>query len=250
MMTSLNNKLINRDKIFGTTLTSVEWTGMIELFKNDALDFLMFDLEHSRFSIESVENIVRLCRYVGIPTIARVPDTTYIDISRTFDMGVNGILVPRVETLEQAKAAISYAKFYPEGKKGCGGFALLKDVADTKEFNQKKIIILQIESPLGIKNLDEILSNVIVDGIIIGPTDLTITSGIPFDYYNERITQSIGKILETCLKHNISCGIYSDNKEELTYWYKRGVNLLWSGAETVFFKRGYDDMCNFIRSLG
>ena len=81
--------------------------------KNEVLDFLIFDLEHGRFGFETTENMIRYGNMIGIPAIVRVADTEYFFMSKVLDFGADGILVPRVETVEQAKKAIDSIRFPP-----------------------------------------------------------------------------------------------------------------------------------------
>ncbi|MEE9307146.1 MAG: hypothetical protein V3V57_06440, partial [Spirochaetia bacterium] len=76
-MATIVEKLKKREKIFATTLVSIHWSGIIEIFKNDVLDFLILDLEHGSYSIESVENLIRTARAHELPVIVRAADTLY-----------------------------------------------------------------------------------------------------------------------------------------------------------------------------
>ncbi len=125
-MAAFVEKLKNREKIFATTLVSIHWSGIIEIFKNDFLDFLILDLEHGSYSIESAENLIRTARAHELPVIVRAADTLYHLLSPCLDAGAQGLLVPRVETVEQAREALAGTRFPPLGRKGFGGFSLVR----------------------------------------------------------------------------------------------------------------------------
>lgn len=249
MLNELKRKLKNREKIFGTTIINFKWSGIVQVMKNDVLDFILIDLEHGNFSSETAEEMFRMCNVLNIPVFARVTDKEYAYMSKVFDMGADGILVPRVETVEEAQNIVRYTRFPPKGKKGCGGFSLLRNVDGVENFNSTKVLLLQIESPQGIENLQGMLNLNEFEGVLIGPADLSIAMGIPLQFGNPELKDAIMKILNICQLNNISCGIYCDSAEDVQYWRKAGMNILWAGADIGFFKRSYDEMSAFIRKV-
>lgn len=245
----LLEKLKNREKIFATTISYVDWTGIVKIFSNPAPDFLMFDLEHGRFSMETAEKLIMQCNTLGVPAIVRAADTEYHLLSKLLDIGADGILVPRVETVAQAKKAYESIKFPPIGKKGCGGFSLLRGVLDTDYFNENRALFLQMESVQGIDNLDEMLHTVKANGVIVGPTDLSIDMGIPFQYTNEKLIAQVDRVIEICNKNNMSCGIYCDTPEEISFWRGRGMNIIWSGGDIGFITQKYKELHGFVENI-
>ena len=248
-MASLIEKLKGREKIFATTLVSIPWSGVIEIFKNDVLDMLILDLEHGSFSIEAVENLIRTARGYDLPVIVRIADTFYHLLSPCLDAGATGVLVPRVESAEQARAAIEAARFPPDGRKGFGGFSLVRQWRGIETFNAEVVILLQIESRRGIDNLEEILAVEGISGIIVGPSDLSIDLGVPLGYDHPRLIEAVDRVLVTCQATELSCGIYCATEPSIRFWRDRGMNIIWSGCATDFISRGYELLCSFIRSL-
>jgi 2-keto-3-deoxy-L-rhamnonate aldolase RhmA len=248
-MPSLIEKLKNREKIFATTLVSIHWSGIIEIFKNDVLDFLILDLEHGSFSIENVENLIRTARARTLPVIVRAADTLYHLLSPCLDAGARGLLVPRVETVEQAREAVASARFPPIGRKGFGGFSLVRDWKGVEEFNARCVVLLQIESQRGIDNLEEILQTEGVSGIIVGPSDLSIDLGIPLQFEHPRLVEAVDRVLAVTSARTLSCGMYCATEQLISFWRGRGMNILWSGCATDFLSRGYTELCSFIETI-
>src|SRR5690554_2747893 len=240
---SLQQKLKNREKVFGTTITTLQWSGLIQMMKNDVLDFLIFDFEHGSQTAEGSEEMLRMCNVLNIPAIARVQEISYAYMSKVFDMGADGILIPRLETVEQFETVLSSIRFPPKGKKGCGGFSLFHgDIKTIEQFNREKIVLIQIESPLGISNLEKFISYNEADGVIIGPNDMSIAMGIPWQFDHPDLLSAIDEVYQICNKHSVSCGIYCDNEQEAQHWREKGMNILWVMGELGFFKQGYDAM--------
>lgn len=247
----LIQKLKSHDLVFATTSFALGWTGILQVLKNDVLDFLIFDLEHGHFTYETCEQMLRTCNYLEIPAIVRVEDCEYHAISKYLDMGADGIMIPRVETAEQAMSAIKYIRFPPLGKKGCGGFSLLHDGSGPEEFNRQRVIFLQIESPLGAENLAKILEKGAGEfaGIIVGPRDLSISMGIPFCYDDIRFIQQVENIFGTAKSAGVPYGIFCEDDKQIQFWRSRGAQIIWSGVDIDLFSRGYQDLCHTVREI-
>lgn len=246
----LQQKLLNREKTFATTISALNWSGLIQVFHNETLDFLIFDFEHGRLTAESSEEMLRMCNVLKIPAIARVQEITYAYMSKVFDMGADGILVPRIETLEQAQKVFDSIRMPPLGKKGCGGFSLFHDgQVSVDSFNQNRLVFLQIESPLGIQNLEGMLSLGKVDGVIVGPNDMSIAMGNPFQFDHQKLIEGIERVIEISNSHKISCGIYCDTPEEIRFWRSKGMNIFWASGDLGFVKQAYGDLCKVIEEL-
>ena len=248
-MAALIEKLKNREKIFATTLVSIQWSGVIEIFKKDVLDFLILDLEHGSFSIETVENLIRTARGYELPVIVRAADTLYHLLSPCLDAGAMGVLVPRVESEDQARATVDSVRFPPQGRKGFGGFSLVREWGGVEQFNSHIVVLLQIESQRGIDNLEEILAVEGISGIMVGPSDLSIDLGVPLRYDHPRLVEAVERVLTACQSRKLSCGIYCATEALISLWRDRGMNIIWSGCATDFISRGYEGLCSFIKTL-
>jgi len=254
MLGDLKQKLQGRQKVFATTITHAGWSGIIQRMKNDTIDILVFDLEHGLFTSERAEEMIRMCNVVGIPAIVRVADAEYAFISSALDMGADGILAPRVETVDQARRVVDSVRFPPVGKKGCGGFSLLRGgdaLSSVKSFNEARIIFLQIESERGIANLGDMIDAAEgqLGGIIVGPTDLSISMSIPLQYGHPRLVDAIGEVLRVCQREQISCGLFCGDKEDISYWRRKGMNIIWAGTDVGFLLSAYNDLCGFVQGL-
>jgi len=159
------------------------------------------------------------------------------------------VLVPRVESVEQARVAVASARFPPLGRKGFGGFSLVRDWKGVEAFNSRRVVLLQIESQRGIENLEEILHTEGVSGIIVGPSDLSIDLGIPLQFDHPRLVEAVDRVLAVTSARRLSCGIYCASEQLISFWRDRGMNILWSGCATDFLSRGYSSLCDFIETI-
>ncbi len=233
----LKAKLENREKIYSTMLCHVGFTLLPKVYKANGLDMIVMDLEHGSFYPENIGDFCMACHAVELPVIVRVQDCEYHCISKPIDMGADGVLIPRTETMEQVETAINSMRFYPYGKKGVGGRALLRngEGADVYSFNKNRLLFIQIESKQGTDLLDEILTKYgdQIAGIIIGPNDMGVSMGCGLDMNHPDLIANIKRTVEICQKHKKTIGMFMMDDIESETWYKQGMNFFWVGTELV-----------------
>lgn len=232
----LKAKLDNCEKIYSTMLCHVGFTLLPRLYKAGGLDMLVMDLEHGSFYPENIGDFCMACHAQQLPVIVRVQDCEYHCISKPIDMGADGVLIPRTETMEQVETAINSLRFYPYGKKGVGGRALLRysdEFSDIYNVNKNRLLFIQIESKQGTDLLDEILTKYgdQIAGVIIGPNDMGVSMGCGLDMQHPDLIANIEKTVEICHKHKKTIGMFMCNDNEAELWYNKGMNLFWVGTE-------------------
>ncbi len=244
---SLKEKLKKREKILMTTVANIGWTGIIETISRFPFDGVVIDLEHGTLSVENSEDLLRTSRLCGIPSIVRIPDCIPHLISKTLDMGADGIIIPRVESTEQVETAIRSMRYFPRGRKGCGGFSNLRsdDNGSVERYNDNRILFVQIESEEGLLVLPEILKRYKneLSGVLIGPYDASIMLGTPLDIASERMTAFIGKVFSLCEECGMSCGSFVDDKTLIPRYRARGGNIFWTGTELSLLSESYKALC-------
>lgn len=233
---ALKSKLANGEKIYSTMLCEWDNTRLPEMYKICGVDFILIDLEHGAFYPEKIGNIAQASRVADIPIIARVQDCEYHCISKCIDMGADGVLIPRTETMEQVETAIRSLRMPPIGKKGVGGRACLRKGETIADFNNNRLLFLQMESPEGIDLLDEMLTKYgdQVAGIIIGPNDLESSMGYPtFDCEkpDETYNDYIRKVIRVSKAHGKSVGIFMGGDDAIKTWHNEGMNIYWVNTE-------------------
>ena len=247
---TLKEKLSHNRQIFMPIL-SPEWASAAEIYKKQGVDCVLVDTEHMPVGIETLRRTLAACRTADLPCIVRVPDAVYSLISRTLDAGADGIMVPRVETLEQVRIAVESSKFPPVGKKGCGGPGIFRPGETVEDFNRSRILLLQIESPAGIDLLPDMLQNFggQVDGAVVGPADLSISLGIPLEFDHPRLHGEIRRLISVCAKHQKPCGMYLSDMKTALYWRSEGMRILWTASDRDFAAAGAAEFVNAMRAV-
>lgn len=238
----LKEKLENRSKILGTTLSILNSPLLVEKMNRDDLNFILFDAEHGIFNNENVMQALQVCRLMGLPSFVRVADSEYHLIARAMYMGADGIMLPRTETLDQIKTAVSGLWFPETGKMGCGGHGQFRPGESFAEYSRH--LFIQIESQKGIDNLPQMLETYgeQISAVIIGPYDMSVMMGTPYQIRSDVMKEAVRKVFDICVKYNKSCGIFCDDEVLAKAYREMGANVLWACTDTNFFMRGYNQV--------
>ncbi len=165
----------------------------------NGLDFIIIDAEHAQTSTETMVEMARASELYGMAAFARVYDPGDGPMmSRLLDVGIHGIMVPLVETREQADMAIQYMKFPPLGKRGANGgrgprWGIYEDYA--RQANENLYVIMQCETRRGLENIEEICQTPGLDCVFIGTGDLSQDLGYPGETGHPEVAAAIDKIL-------------------------------------------------------
>ncbi len=247
----LERKLANREKVLGTTMTMINSPLLIEKMNRDDLDFILFDAEHGVFNNENLIPALQVCRLMGLPSFVRVPDCSYHLIARAIDLGADGIMLPRTESLGQVKEAVESMRFAPVGRTGCGGHGQFRTGEGYDGFQKSRYLFVQIESQPGIDALPEILKTYgdEIAAIIIGPYDMAVMLGTPFQIRSDVMKEAVQKVFDICRDSGMSCGIFCDDEILSKTYRDMGANVLWACTDNVLFLRGYNQVFDALSQM-
>ena len=191
---------------FGHFIVEFATPGIGHILKSAGCDFVLFDLEHSGFGFETVKSAIRYFEAANLPVIVRVPSKEYHHIARAMDMGAEGLMLPMVNSAEEAKHIINSMKYYPEGMRGVA-LQVAHDryrpgsVADKfTATNKRTTLFCQIETADAIAALPE------VDCLWVGHFDLSVSLGIPGDFEHKKFKTAIDKTIAATKKHKKALG--------------------------------------------
>lgn len=208
---SLKNKLKNNQLTIGSWVT-IGHPSVIDIMANAGFEWLVIDLEHTSIDLTATHNLITSIQANKMKALVRVSKNEEVIIKRVLDMGADGIIVPMVKSKADALEAIDYAKYPPVGKRGVGLFKAQKYGLGFDEYrkwvNEELVIIAQIEHIDAVKNIDEIITTNGIDGIIIGPYDLSGSMGYPGEYDRSDVKEAIAHVLHACKKHDIPSGFH------------------------------------------
>ena len=215
-----------------------------EIFAESGFDWICVDLEHGAIGIEAMTNIFRTIDAFDCVPVARLPINDPVWICRTLDAGARGLIIPMVKTAEEAEFTISKAKYPPRGERGYGYSRANLHGIDFENYitraNKEIAIIAQIEHKDGINNLESILQVPDVDGVFIGPLDLSGSYGKAGQLKCPEMIDAMQKYLYICEKYAKSAGMHivRPNQENIQDALNNGYTLLALGLDNVFIETG------------
>lgn len=241
-------KLINMcDEKIGTMLSEVCFPNFPVILKNENVDFLIIDNEHGAFDYNFLSAVVMNSRLVGLPLIIRLPDNNRKDITKLVDMGVSGFLLPMTNTAKDIEKVVDFAKYAPIGKRGISTNRAhtLYNPPPIDEYmvtaNKQVKVYAQIETKEGVNNIYDILSVNGVDGVFVGPNDLSCDMNCIGD------NGPIKEVLKTVSMATKSCdkvwGIITTSRDLINCSLEIGVDYISYGSEINMLK----DSCKAIK---
>jgi 2-keto-3-deoxy-L-rhamnonate aldolase RhmA len=202
------------------------------------------DLEHGAIGLETMTDIFRTIDAFDCVPVARLPLNDPIWIHRSLDSGARGLIIPMVNTADEAEHALRMAKYPPRGERGFGysrasmhGMDFKKSISTA---NDEIAIIMQIEHKKGIENLESILRIPDVDGVFIGPLDLSGSYGKTGQMDSPEMVGALGTYLECCKKMNKAAGMHIVRPDEknINDAIDKGYSLIALGLDNVFLDVG------------
>jgi len=241
---SLRDLLRQRTLKVGTGFLEFDSPGIGQIARAGGVDFAFIDMEHSGFGIESVKRSLRYMQAAGLPAVVRPPTKAFHHIGQVLDAGADAVLVPMVETAEQARESLQAIKYYPEGRRGVA-LGIAHDryragpMADTlAAANRKTAALMLIESVQGVANADEIAAVPGVDGLWLGALDLSCSLGAPGEFESSpRFLAAMQKVLSAAKAHNLNAGRLAGTPGEGIALFKLGFDSLCYSAD-IYLLRG------------
>jgi 2-keto-3-deoxy-L-rhamnonate aldolase RhmA len=204
---------------------------VVRVLATAGYDWLFIDVEHTAIAPDTLAAVVQMARTTGISPIVRVQDSEYHLIANVLDTGADGVIVPRVETAEQAARVVSYARFPPDGVRGCGTTAVLDYTRPEWTqalpwLNRQTLVAVQIESARAVANLEAILQVPGMDAVFVGPLDLSISLGLPGQFGHPKVVAAIEQVVDACVAAGKPVGTVLVTPEALKPWWERGMRFL------------------------
>lgn len=186
--------------------------GIAEIFARAGYDWVVVDLEHSVMSIETAAEMIRAIDLCGSAPLVRPTSNDPDLIKRVMDHGAHGLVVPMVNTAEDARRAAAAMRYAPAGNRGVGlGRAQGYGAAFNEYFEwqtDQSVLIVQIEHKDALDNLDEILTVPGVDGFVVGPYDLSCSMGLPGQFDHPDFVAALARILAAGKRHDVHAGLH------------------------------------------
>ena len=228
---------------YGTMVFEFFTPGLPQLVRAAGADFILYDMEHSGLGFETLKTQVNLCRGIGLVPLVRVPATQYDYISRALDVGAMGIMVPMVETREQAEMIVACTRYPLAGRRGAAfgvsphdDYSDLPVVEKMRLAHERTLVICLVETAKGHDNIDAIAAVPGVDVCWLGHFDTTNFMGIPGEWDHPRYISAVEALVAACMKHNKAAGFMATDDDWARRYRESGFRMLAYSADTLLLQ--------------
>ena len=227
---TMKKKLMSNNPVIGP-FVNFPSPAMVEMMGWLGMDFVIIDCEHGSTDYESAENMIRAAELSDITPIVRIGMNIQQHIQRYLDAGALGVLIPLVNTGDDARKVIDSTKYPPIGKRGLFGgrgsmYAAQSMAEYVKDANEEMMVGLQIETLEGLDNQDEIIKTDGVDMIFLGPGDLSSVFGIHGQMTHPKVQKTISDMIPKIKSEGKQVGTLVFDGESAQKWIGEGVNCL------------------------
>jgi len=236
---NIKKSLKGKNPVIGTWITLPD-LAVTELMTQQGFDWLSIDMEHSAISVSQAQNLIRIIDLAGLAPLVRVGANHPLLIKQVMDAGAHGVIVPMVNTAQDAAAAVRAVKYPPIGERGVGlaraqGYGLSFDHY-RKWVNAQSVVIVQIEHIAAINNLEEILKVLGIDASIIGPYDLSASLGYPGEFERPEVVAAIKHYRTVCdqLKKPSGFHVIPPEAQQVRQKIKQGYRFIGFSLDTLF----------------
>jgi 2-keto-3-deoxy-L-rhamnonate aldolase RhmA len=251
-MINLKSRLKNGESVIGTMVTVFDNPDLVKMLKVAGFDYFVIDCEHGSMDYSKVAGLLGIARAIDLPGIVRIPEVKREVVLKYMEAGAAGILLPNTETVEQAKALVDFSKYAPMGNRGVSllrGHSGYESVGNTLEYmkktNEETVLMVQIESPIGVKNVGDLLDIEGIDAAFIGPNDLTQSMGIMGQLDHPMFVGALEKVISAAKERNKFAGIHImyGKTPLLPVWISKGMTLnLWTNDVEMLMNSGKEGL--------
>ena len=252
-MSNLKERVKKRELTIGSWIT-IGHSVVVEIMAKAGYDWLTIDMEHSAITLDIAQDLIRVIELCDVVPLVRVGENDSNLIKRVMDAGAHGVIVPMVNSKEDAEKAVASVQYPPKGFRGVGLARAQKYGADFegyKKWNeQESIVIVQIEHIKAVENLESILSVPGVDGFIIGPYDLSGSLGVPGQFDHPEMVKALNRVKDVSEKMNALSGFHviPPDVEAFQEKVREGYKFIAHSLDVLFLGNGCRNSLKVIRN--
>lgn len=251
----VREKLMAGKAAFGFMAFEMFTPGLFAIAEEAGAEYIVLDMEHSGAGPEIMKDQFAFARGTAVMPFVRVPGLAHHLIAPMLDAGAMGIMVPLVETAEQARAIVDACRYRPQGRRGLAfsvahdDYAAASDVPATIEAaNRRTLVIALIESAKGIANADAIMATPGIDIGWFGHYDFTDSLGFAGDFGRPEFKAAVETLVAACNKHGKTAGFLAGDVETALAWRAKGFRCLAYGTDVALFRDGLSRGLTALRS--
>jgi 2-keto-3-deoxy-L-rhamnonate aldolase RhmA len=240
----LRQRVLAGETVLGSMIFELFSPGIPQLLVHAGAEYVIYDMEHTGTSLETIKAQIAFCRGLPIAPMARVPRGEYHFLARALDIGCHGVMIPMVESAEQAKSIAEATHYPPRGRRGAA-FGFAHDdyapgdpKAKMKAADARTLVIAQIETERGLEHVESIAAVDGIDVLWVGHFDLTNFLGIPGQFDHPTYMKALERIVAAARRHRKGLGFLAASDEWARTYKKLGFNMLAAGPDHTLLTAG------------
>lgn len=256
MLNKLKNVIEKNRYAVGTFLGAAN-PSIVEIMGYTGLDFVVIDTEHGPYDTMPMSDLIRAAESKGMSPLVRIADITHKEMQRALDNGAEGIIIPCLKSMDDFRKVVELGKFAPLGNRGFikgrgSGFGNEPWATGTlteymQNSNEKVMLLPQCETIEALNNIEEIVQIEGIDGIFIGPFDLSICMGIPGQFDAPEFKEAVDRILSACKQAGKLCMTFTSSHEEARMYIDKGFDAVAYSIDTIVIGQAYKEAMEKIR---
>jgi 2-dehydro-3-deoxyglucarate aldolase/4-hydroxy-2-oxoheptanedioate aldolase len=243
-MATIRERVLAGEQVLGAMVFECFTPGIARLMELAGCDYVLYDMEHTGIGLETLRVQAAHCRGLSVAPMARVPRCEYRFIAGALDIGMKGVMVPMVESADQARVIGEASRYPPGGRRGAAfGFAhddyAPGDPAEKmRRADAEVLTIAQIETERGLENLDAIAATDGIDVLWLGHFDLTNFLGVPGQFRSQTYLDAVRAIVGAARRHGKGLGFMAADAGWLREYRDHGFNMLAAGPDQAMLVQG------------
>lgn len=256
MKNILKEKLLNGEKVLGT-FHGIGNASMVEIIGYTGFDFVLLDTEHGPYDVMAAQEYIRAAGVTKVTPLVRVKDSQRNSLLKMLDVGAHGIIIPNVKTKIEVEEIVLNSKYAPIGKRGFGpnsGNDFLTGDFSGKTLNQifaihneKTLVIPQCETKECLDQIEEIVAIKGVDGIFVGPYDLSVALGCPGETNSPILIKAMERVIAACKDNGKFSFIYCQTFEEVKQRIDMGYDAIAYSMDSLIFVEACEKVIKTIK---
>lgn len=240
MVHEFRARLRGGERLLGTMVTLAS-AASAEVLASVGFDWLFIDGEHGPLETRELEAILQAVGH-KVACIVRVPEAAEVPIKRALDLGAHGIIVPQVNSAEQAAAVVRWSRYAPDGARGVGlarahGYGQsFRDYLSRA--NDETAVIVQAEHARAVENIEAIVRVPGVDAVLVGPYDLSASLGKMGQLDDAAVVTAIRRVTDVCRAAGMPLGYFGVTAAAVAPYAALGYTLLVAGVDTLYLANG------------
>jgi 2-keto-3-deoxy-L-rhamnonate aldolase RhmA len=211
-----------------------------ETMADVGFDFVVIDTEHAPQGPLELQAHLMALKDTHATPIVRVLWNDFVRVKQALDLGAEGIIFPWVSTADDARKAVASTRYPPQGIRGWGPRRAVRLAANNEDYLRQAgdniLVLCQIETEEAMEKLDDIAATEGVDALMIGPADLSIALGVPFEWAGERFTTAVHRVRDAAEKAGIAFGVITSGAALAQMWIREGARVIVAGSDGAFLK--------------